>query len=261
MLQRTSLRIFAVDMTTRFLAPFLPLVLAPAALSCLAASRCGMDFPEQPPSDLVIRMNSNGGMLPQWEEVTYSGDSIIVTRFFEGAESRLGTRGDMNIMARLWRIFLDNHFERISSYEEDVYDRGGITLSISHGGQTCEVSDAGRSLIARSDVARWERIVLAALAMRDSIVRRHGVPVSLIIDKAYDNHRVSFQIGWDMFLADSLIRVSADGLQITRRIVPGPQVLRANVDLEQWSEIRTNITSATSVRLILREGAPVIQQP
>ncbi len=237
----------------------LVLLLASTLLSCYASNRCGMDFPDQVPPNLTIRMNSNGGMLPQWEDVSFSRDSIVIVRFFEGAEARLVAAGDTLVMRRLWRSFVDNHFETIDTYTEDVYDRGGLTLSLSNDGRTCSVSDAGRTLIVKPHVDRWERIVMAVLAERDDIVGRLGVPVDLTIDSTFDNRRVSFQIGWVAFATDSLVRVPRSGLKITRRIVPGPQVMRANVNLEQWGERRATVTSHCNIRLSLREGKPIIE--
>lgn len=127
-------------------------------------------------------------------------------------------------------------------------------MLISHGGNTYEISDAGPSMIVRRDAAKWREIVAVVLAERDTILAHEGTPVTVCVGPELNNHRVSLSIGWHNILSDTLLRVPEAGLCFQFRIVPGAQVIRANIDLQQWADAHATIRISTTIRLGIREG-------
>jgi len=205
-------------------------------------------------------MNISGGMLPQWETLCYARDSIVIARFFEGAESTLRLPGDPALLERLWSTLVGNDFPTIDTRKEELYDRGGTTIAVEFAGLVCQVSDAGLTFIVDRDLGRWQTTVGTLCSERERIIARYGVPVSVGVDTSLRGHRVSLSIGWHALLTDSSLVLPADGERLAATVLPGDHVINACIDMEKWTRFEVEIRRPTRLQLTLLDGVPAVLQ-
>ncbi len=104
-------------------------------------------LPPQRPADFAIALNSSPGMLPQNTNVYLSLKQSYIETYNNGAHSKnnfILTQGDMDT---LYEILQKNNFTSITWHEEEIYDRGGTSVTVSWGNTNIIVANAGMSVI------------------------------------------------------------------------------------------------------------------
>ena len=82
------------------------------------------------------------------EALYISEDSSYFTINDGGAISRINFILDDKELDRIYKVFTDNEFDRIQTYEEKVYDRGGNSVYLRWGnGKFNSVSSSGMNFI------------------------------------------------------------------------------------------------------------------
>ena len=121
-----------------------------------AFSSCILDTNSPPSvanySNLTIEYYLGGGMRPQSETIYISNDSAFVRNMDMGEETIQNWIPEKKEMDDLYQNLIDNSFTQIESMREsNVYDRGGVVLTITVDGVRTEINDNGNSFI----VAKW----------------------------------------------------------------------------------------------------------
>jgi hypothetical protein len=99
------------------------------------------------PKSISIHWNKDGGM-------RYFSESISINRdTCEYHVNREGLKQDVkfilaeNELRELNQIFIENQFDLIQTYEEEVHDRGGTSISLKVDGKSFNVSNSGMSFV------------------------------------------------------------------------------------------------------------------
>ncbi|MCI0394555.1 MAG: hypothetical protein L0332_18320 [Chloroflexi bacterium] len=153
----------------------------PAALTLLLVACAGL--PAARPADFAIIYHSNGGMLPQGANIEASAAGGAYRLWDGRVEIGVAFQPTEAQLDALYAAVRDNRVERIQSYEEETYDRGGSSISVTAGGETVQVSDSGMSYVREE----WQEEYSNILGALDSLVLPAGP----------EPPPASFQVVWD----------------------------------------------------------------
>lgn len=125
-------------------------------VNCSKDDRSNDPLPESRPGQLVIEWRESGGMEYYSEALYLSEDSSYYTVNDAGAISRVNFKISPQDFDNLYKVFTDNDFDRIKTYDEKVYDRGGTSIYVRwEKGKYASVSNSGMSFIKESWRKEW----------------------------------------------------------------------------------------------------------
>lgn len=125
------------------------LVLLSALTSLLTGCGSG-SFPEEMPPDLSITYHDDGGMLPHSRNIRISADETLFTTYDNGNKNEYRVKTDLVLFGQLYQDLRAAKVWKISAnIEEEVYDRGGFSFSVSFGDNDWDFNDSGRSFIEK----------------------------------------------------------------------------------------------------------------
>lgn len=105
-----------------------------AATGFVCAKNSGDDnnspLPDTRPLDISFSFHVDGGMVYYSEDLFISADSCYYKVNDGGAESKTYFKLTAAQLDKLYSVFKDNDFDRIETYKEKVYDRGGENISL-----------------------------------------------------------------------------------------------------------------------------------
>src|SRR5690606_37625081 len=84
-----------------------------------------------------------GGMSRQGAEYFISKDSSYADIWQDDAETKIYFKVSNSDLNKLYTIINNNDFEDVETFREEVYDRGGTTISVYAVGKSYEKVDAG----------------------------------------------------------------------------------------------------------------------
>jgi len=141
------------------IAILLNISLSLAGFTCskdVTGDRTNDPLPDSRPEKLVIEYHVSGGMMYYSEALYISEDSSYYTVNDGGAISRINFKLSQTEMDNLYKVFSDNDFDRIKTYDEQVYDRGGTSIYIRWGkNKYAAVSNSGMSFIKENWRKEW----------------------------------------------------------------------------------------------------------
>lgn len=131
-----------------------------ALMLCHAASLCLVlmlffscsKLPEKRPANFSVRLMSNGGMMPVGSHIFISADSCLVKTGYQQVENVQTFSLPDTVLDALYATIYQNRFDCISTYTEQVYDRGGTTLEVQADLINKSVSNSGMNFVKK----RWE---------------------------------------------------------------------------------------------------------
>lgn len=131
-------------------------------------------LPAERPADLSISFSANGGMLNRGASIDFDGDTVTLEANEAYDECVLTYQPTTAELDQLYAVLLDNRVDRIGQYEQDIYDRGGYSLSIHWGmDDFVNVSDSGTSFIKSADSGRFNTIQTAIVSLNAKYLALH----------------------------------------------------------------------------------------
>src|SRR4030095_7908303 len=113
-------------------------------------------LPDKRPEKLVIEYHVSGGMMYYSEAIYISEDSSYYTVNHSGAISRVNFKLTPEELDKLYKVFVENDFDRIKTYNEKVYDRGGETIFLRWAnGKFASASNSGMTFIDDDWKKEW----------------------------------------------------------------------------------------------------------
>lgn len=129
----------------------------------------GSELPGDP-EKIIITWYDGGGMLPEGEDIYISEDSCVWTQWQNQSERRLKFTMTKEEIRELYQVFLDNDFDRIDVLEEqEVYDRGGTSISVFADGKNFSKSNSGMSFVKEGS---WDEYAAVENAIYNLAVER-----------------------------------------------------------------------------------------
>jgi|GEM_PF-6558141 len=118
------------------------------SVMCAGLASCARtELPEQRPADLSISLHGDGGMLPEGYSYELGKDSCVAA--YHDGESRHRFRFTLRPgeWDTLYQLFRRQRFDRIRTHDEEIYDRGGSSLSLRWKEQQFAKSNSGMSVV------------------------------------------------------------------------------------------------------------------
>ena len=132
---------------------------------------CGSQLPPDRPDDFRAGYDYDGGSLPYGEALSYSADGGRFRLFDHGVTVEILFQPDESQLDEIYAALRENSVDRIQSdAEEEVYDRGGVSLSVEAAGQEYDISDAQRSFVRE----RWSEEFRNSSAAIQSVLQPSG---------------------------------------------------------------------------------------
>lgn len=117
-------------------------------------------LPAERPADFSLSIHEDGGMLDQSTDYRLVAGNFIyeneVGSDLTTAEFELSEE-ELNYLWERLRVLRFDHIQ--ATEDQDVYDRGGYTITLSYGDTTLEVSDAGSSFIEGGQAKRFYAVI------------------------------------------------------------------------------------------------------
>jgi hypothetical protein len=164
-------------------------------------------------------------MLPVGKNYFISADSNYANYFIYDARNKTYFNVSNRELDELYKVFYDNEFGNILTFEEMVYDRGGNSVSISWKGERINVSNSGISFIEKKWQKEYSAIVSALKDLISSKIEDIKVNFTLRIDTSIINLKKTTNITID----DDFTYYSArDGVKdnVGLRLLPGEHNFR-----------------------------------
>ncbi|HCA42154.1 MAG TPA: hypothetical protein DEP28_02760 [Bacteroidetes bacterium] len=101
-------------------------------------------------------------MLPDYENMILTRDSCVIYYVTDKRVDTVKFNLPEKKLKNLYDLFIENEFSKIETMIEEVYDRGGVTISLSwKNGRSkkIEKSNSGRSFVTDKWIGRWNNIV------------------------------------------------------------------------------------------------------
>lgn len=146
---------------------------------------CTSQLPAGRPSDFAVNYGISGGMMPYGSSLYIDNSHVTTTTFNQGVTIGATFTPSASELDALYQTILDSQFDRIQTYEEQVYDRGGSSISVTVNGETYNKADGGMSYIQ----ANWQTAYNDVEQAINALVNRNAPEV------------VGFIIEWDASLA------------------------------------------------------------
>jgi hypothetical protein len=142
------------------------------------------ELPENP-EKIIITWYDGGGMLPEGEDIYISEDSCVWTQWQDQSERRLKFMMKKEEIRNLYQVFLDNDFDQIDILEEqEVYDRGGTSISVSVDGKHFGKSNSGMSFVKEGS---WDEYAAVENAIYNTAQERTAHLRTNAVVKLTDN--------------------------------------------------------------------------
>lgn len=211
-------------------------------------------LPDSRPADIIFTYNVSGGMMYYSENLFISADSCYYSINDGGSVSRTNFTLSSKELDRLYEKFIDNDFDRIGTYEEKVYDRGGKTISLSWGnGKHCSQSSSGMTFIDKAWLREWTASVSSIENIIAEEIPKHKKDYEIRLDKSLFDNEVYMQVNRDVVIPKSML-MSENGMDkfIARKVSLSPGKHRLSLSYgKKYDQVDINIDSSKAVLLYL----------
>lgn len=203
-------------------------------------------LPDTRPVDISFRYHVNGGMMYYFENLYVSADSCYYEVNDGGAISKTYFKLTGEQLDKFYNVFIENDFDRITTYEEKVYDRGGENISLSWDKRkSCNISNSGMSFIDKSWHSEWNKCEEAFLKIIKDEIPKHTKDYEIRLDKSLFGKDVYVQLNRDAVIPKSMLMSENGEDEYISRIVkvtPGKHRLSINID-KQYKNFDLNADS------------------
>jgi hypothetical protein len=211
-----------------FIAILLNFSVTIAGFSCskdITEGRKNDPLPDARPEKLVVEYHVDGGMMYYSEALYISEDSSYYTVNDGGAISRLNFMLSKAEMDKLYKIFTDNNFDRIKTFDKKVLDRGGSSVFMRWGkDKIASVSNSGMSFVKESWQKEWNACESALQDLIRGQKELNKKPYEIRFDKTMFGRDVSVYINNEQVIPNSTLMAEHDyddHVSRTVNLIPG----------------------------------------
>ena len=158
---------------------------------------------------------------------------------------------------KLYKIFYENDFGKIKTFEKKVYDRGGNTVSISWKGERISKSNSGISFIEKEWQEEYGDVVSAIRKLVDSKTNELKINFTLKLDTSIINPDKITNITID---ADFTYYSARDGIKetISLNLLPGEHNVQAYLMTSEETELQSKVFASKHFVIDINEETNVI---
>jgi hypothetical protein len=207
-------------------------------------------LPSSRPADITFRYHVDGGMMYYSEELFLSGDSCWYKINDAGAESKTYFKLNDEQLDRLYKTFRDNDFDRIETYTEKVYDRGGEGIGLYWGkNKSCGASSSGITFIDKAWSGEWSACVKAITNIISEEIPKYQKDFEIRLDKTMFNKEIYLQVNRAVIIPQSMLmqeQVTDESISRTVKLSPGSHMISLNID-KKYEMMKINTDSSKGI--------------
>lgn len=191
-------------------------------------------MPKERPNDFSIRLSDHGGMMPASYSIELNSDTSHVEYYVFKAKNKLYFQLTNQELDSIYQLCRNVKFGGIKEQEEQVYDRGGISIHINANGKNIQKSDAGTSFIQKKHAERFSKVVsmIHQIAQEKTEPLKQKVVVHIEDTLLSDTTLLHFEVNQGGF-TDFRFSSEKDGKQKTIEV---PFYLGDNFVSVSWQE-------------------------
>jgi hypothetical protein len=133
------------------------------------------------PPDFSITLTKDEGMLPVYSTLFISAEACFFKEKDHQVERHTPFKLSPEQLNRIWQTLQDNDFERIESEEQNVTDRGGISISVQHNGKNTTLDNSGMHVLKDKWRKPFYEIVRVIEEVSRAALRKKKVDVQINI--------------------------------------------------------------------------------
>lgn len=213
------------------------------------------DLPDTRPAKLLISYNDGGGMVYYSENLNISEDSCVYTINDGGTISKVYFTMTPAELDRLYKVFTDNDFSNIKTYEEMVYDRGGESISLSWGqGKYASISNGGMTFIKDSWKKEWSNCLDA---IKEALVKgteKQKKDYEVRVDKTLFGETMTIYIKQIQIIRESTVMGESElesYVTKTTKLLPGNYKMSVSYN-KKFAVVPVSPDSSKGVELYLK---------
>jgi len=159
-----------------------------ANLSSNAGNNNSGNLPKDP-KEIKISWYKDGGMLPEYSRIYISNDSCSYLSSKQNIEQIVKYQVSNIELKALYDVFYNNEFNKIQTFEEEIYDRGGSSISLTADTQSFSISNSGMTLIKENNQAQYANIEKAILNLNKAYVNKQKQTILIDLDTSITNYK------------------------------------------------------------------------
>lgn len=215
-------------------------------------------LPDTRPQNISFQLSMGGGMLYYYEDLFISGDSSYYLVNDGGAISKIYFAVSGEKLDKLYDVFRENDFDRIKTYDEKVYDRGGETVSLRWGkGKYASVSNSGMTFIKDSWKGEWSACTSALSKIIDEEIAKQKKDFEIRVDRSLFGKEIYIQLNRETVIPKSMV-MSENGtdeyISRTVKLMPGSHMLSFYIGNKYQSAI-ISTDSSKGLNFVLKNDS------
>ena len=144
----------------------------------------GGDLPEKA-EKIKVTWGDGGGMLDLSTQIYISNDSCSWNYRKNGYEKHIGFEVSESELNGLYKVFVDNEFNKIKARSEgEVYDRGGVGISLDVDGEFYRADNSGSNFIEADWTENWRNVSSAITSLADSKMEEKKFEARVLLDES-----------------------------------------------------------------------------
>lgn len=133
---------------------------------------------------ISISWSYGGGMMYFFEDIEINQNTCNYVVDRGGVEQKVSFEITDKQINELFKVFRDNSFDKITTYEEMVLDRGGSSIELNINGKNYRVSNAGLNFVKDKYVENYNAIEETILSLVYAEVENQKQEVKITIDSS-----------------------------------------------------------------------------
>jgi len=216
-------------------------------------------LPSARPEKFTVSYYLGGGMVYYGENLYISSDSCTYEINDGGAKSKIYFTLSADELDKLYKVFKDNDFHRIKTYDQEVYDRGGESISLSWGnGKYANISDGGMTFIKENWCSEWAACLDAVKNIITAQMDKQRKDYEIKFDKSFSGKKINLGSEHQTFFSgDAPVEgnYNVDYVFKPVKFIPGIHMLQLNWDGKHYESFSVNTDSTKGVILSLKNDS------
>lgn len=227
-------------------------------LTLLFLVACGSRMPEKRPSDFYLYYSDGGGMMPYGIELTVDDQTATQEIFNEGVTVQITYQLTADEADTLYQTLVENRLDRIQTYdEEEVYDRGGTSVSVTADGEAFQVSDAGLTFVRDSWQAEYGGVLDGIAQVMERPFGTVATQLLIVWDDSFSMSGTTLHLYMDGDFASLTSEASSNQASIVTNRVNGRYFVEIGSNATETVTSTTLDLTASMVYQIVRQDGVV----
>jgi hypothetical protein len=213
-------------------------------------------LPAERPADFSLSYSSSGGMLPIGENLTLTAGTSTYEYYDHGNTTLVEFELTEQELNDLYQWLRQNRFDLIETRSEQVFDRGGESISINWGTTHYNVSNSGLSFIEEDWQEEWGNVLGAVTDLMQRKLEEQRVVYTIVLDRSLTGETVSIYLNNGPVFSGVVENADdLDAITFPQQQLPGVARLVVQVDSQAiYQEYEVTIEEAAGIQISLEDN-------